>query len=324
MFRRYDVAVTAATRREPARCHRRASKEPHGRAQDPQLPLDPRRPQVRPSRRQVRHDHAPAPRQQAVRAGHQRADARPDQPVPLRGARHLPADPHAGGARQQQEGHDRGRAQRAAGVALPRRTGQRRAQRHRRGHPARGQVRRRRVRAAVPADRGDHHDAAAVARQRQGRQPDHRRGHAPAGGASQAQRSSWCPRTSTCGSRRARWASPPRTTSTTRCSRTPTCSTAACASCRPDFWDRHGKAMESWQQGGHTYYRIQGPLVPVAAGQRVPLPRASGPGAAARDGPRDRRPQRRDLDARRTTRTRRTTSGASSRATASRTSPSTC
>jgi PhoH-like ATPase len=30
-----------------------------------------------------------------------------------------------------------------------------------------------------------------------------------------------------------------------------------------DFWDRHGKTMESWQQGGHTYYRIAGPLVPV-------------------------------------------------------------
>ena len=27
-----------------------------------------------------------------------------------------------------------------------------------------------------------------------------------------------------------------------------------------DFWDRHGKDMESWQQGGHTYYRIRGPL----------------------------------------------------------------
>ncbi len=30
-----------------------------------------------------------------------------------------------------------------------------------------------------------------------------------------------------------------------------------------DFWDRHGKTMESWQQGGHTYYRISGPLVPA-------------------------------------------------------------
>ncbi|MBE0550021.1 MAG: PhoH family protein, partial [Rubrivivax sp.] len=30
-----------------------------------------------------------------------------------------------------------------------------------------------------------------------------------------------------------------------------------------DFWERHGKTMESWQQGGHTYYRISGPLVPA-------------------------------------------------------------
>ncbi|MCY7315467.1 MAG: PhoH family protein [Rubrivivax sp.] len=30
-----------------------------------------------------------------------------------------------------------------------------------------------------------------------------------------------------------------------------------------DFWDRHGKTMESWQQGGYTYYRISGPLVPA-------------------------------------------------------------
>jgi PhoH-like ATPase len=29
-----------------------------------------------------------------------------------------------------------------------------------------------------------------------------------------------------------------------------------------DFWERHGKTMESWQQGGHTFYRIAGPLVP--------------------------------------------------------------
>ena len=27
-----------------------------------------------------------------------------------------------------------------------------------------------------------------------------------------------------------------------------------------DFWDKHGKAMESWQTGGHTYYRVTGPL----------------------------------------------------------------
>ncbi len=27
-----------------------------------------------------------------------------------------------------------------------------------------------------------------------------------------------------------------------------------------DFWERHGKEMESWQQSGHTYYRVKGPL----------------------------------------------------------------
>ena len=30
-----------------------------------------------------------------------------------------------------------------------------------------------------------------------------------------------------------------------------------------DFWEKHGKTMESWQQGGLTYYRISGPMVPV-------------------------------------------------------------
>jgi PhoH-like ATPase len=30
-----------------------------------------------------------------------------------------------------------------------------------------------------------------------------------------------------------------------------------------DFWDRHGKTMESWAQGGATFYRISGPLVPA-------------------------------------------------------------
>jgi PhoH-like ATPase len=30
----------------------------------------------------------------------------------------------------------------------------------------------------------------------------------------------------------------------------------------PDFWDTHGKDMESWQQAGSTYYRVKGPLCP--------------------------------------------------------------
>ncbi|MEW6589925.1 MAG: PIN domain-containing protein, partial [Pseudomonadota bacterium] len=28
-----------------------------------------------------------------------------------------------------------------------------------------------------------------------------------------------------------------------------------------DFWDSHGKGMESWQANGHTHYRVKGPLV---------------------------------------------------------------
>src|SRR5262245_36256366 len=27
-----------------------------------------------------------------------------------------------------------------------------------------------------------------------------------------------------------------------------------------DFWDSHGKEMESWQQTGYTFYRVRGPL----------------------------------------------------------------
>ena len=29
-----------------------------------------------------------------------------------------------------------------------------------------------------------------------------------------------------------------------------------------DFWAKHGKTVESWQQGVHTFYRIAGPIVP--------------------------------------------------------------
>jgi PhoH-like ATPase len=29
-----------------------------------------------------------------------------------------------------------------------------------------------------------------------------------------------------------------------------------------DFWAKHGKTVESWQQGSHTFYRISGPVVP--------------------------------------------------------------
>jgi len=29
-----------------------------------------------------------------------------------------------------------------------------------------------------------------------------------------------------------------------------------------DFWEAHGRDMESWKKDGHTYYRVRGPLVP--------------------------------------------------------------
>jgi len=29
-----------------------------------------------------------------------------------------------------------------------------------------------------------------------------------------------------------------------------------------DFWDKHGRDIESWKKDGHTYYRLRGPLVP--------------------------------------------------------------
>src|SRR5258705_7805565 len=29
-----------------------------------------------------------------------------------------------------------------------------------------------------------------------------------------------------------------------------------------DFWDTHGRDVESWKKDGHTYYRLRGPLVP--------------------------------------------------------------
>ena len=30
----------------------------------------------------------------------------------------------------------------------------------------------------------------------------------------------------------------------------------------PDFWASHGQAVESWQQGPHTFYKVDGPVVP--------------------------------------------------------------
>ncbi|MEO8740383.1 MAG: PIN domain-containing protein, partial [Casimicrobiaceae bacterium] len=48
-----------------------------------------------------------------------------------------------------------------------------------------------------------------------------------------------------------------------------------------DFWDRHGKGMESWQQGGHTYYRVTGPLCPSFLVNEFVYQEAKGPGETA-------------------------------------------
>ena len=39
-----------------------------------------------------------------------------------------------------------------------------------------------------------------------------------------------------------------------------------------DFWDTHGKEMESWQQAGRTFYRVHGPLCAFVPDQRVRVP----------------------------------------------------
>ena len=226
----------------------------------------PRAPPAAPQRRAAQAArHRPG---QAVRARHQRADARPDVAVPLRRARHLPADDHAGGTGQPQEGHERSRAQRAPGQPRPRRAG-------RRSPTPRASVDATAGIAAVQAPATARPAASCSSRPRCSTSscpPACRRARPTTRSSAWCRRCAssspgatwcWCPRTSTCASRRARSACRPRTTSTTRRSTTATCSTPACCRCRPTSGTRHGKTMESWQQGGHTFYRISGPLVPA-------------------------------------------------------------
>jgi PhoH-like ATPase len=50
-----------------------------------------------------------------------------------------------------------------------------------------------------------------------------------------------------------------------------------------DFWDKHGRTMESWQQAGQTCYRISGPLVPsLLVNEFVYLEPAGAPALHAR------------------------------------------
>jgi hypothetical protein len=114
----------------PPRGHQAAPQhqqapQPPSRARPPQRLAQRRRsssqlPQHRQTRRRSCQACPPRPQyahrpDHAVRAGHQCAAARPQQPVPLRRARHLPAHGGAGRAGQPQEGHDRSGAQRPPG-----------------------------------------------------------------------------------------------------------------------------------------------------------------------------------------------------------------
>ena len=38
-----------------------------------------------------------------------------------------------------------------------------------------------------------------------------------------------------------------------------------------DFWDKHGKDVESWQEHGRTLYRVKGPLVLKCSANGLPL-----------------------------------------------------
>ena len=164
-------------------------------------------------------------------------------------------------------------------------------------------------RQAVLPDQPARRHAAGRPAAGQGRQPDPRRRARRCASSSRSATSCWCPRTSTCASRRARWACRPRTTSTTRRSRTATCSTPACCRCRPTSGSARQDDGELAAGRPHLlpHHRAAGA---GAADQPVRLPRGAGRRAALRQGHRDHRQDRGAADAARTTPTRRTRSGA--------------
>ena len=266
-------------------------------------------------------------RVEALRPRHQRPAARPDEPVPVRGARHLPADLHARGARQQQEGHDRGRAQRAPGEPLPRRA-RHRARRDGRsiakGIPldaksngaatGRLYLQTETISTALPPSlAGGKADNQILARRRctsrstirsarsiagvEGHQHAHQGARARHGGRGLLQRQG------------------------PRGHRAPLLGHARAAR---GFLGQARQGHGVVAAGRPHVLPRDGPAGAVAAAERVPLPREEGRGAVLRDRQGDRTARRRCCRRSRTTRTRRTTSGASPRATASRTSRSTC
>ncbi len=251
----------------------------------------------------------------------------PMSPLPLRGARHLPADDHARGARRSQEGHERSGAQRAPGQPRPRCAGRGPgAQRQRRDErrPAAGAHRasRGRRQAFLPDQPGRSHIARRPAAG-QGGQPDPRRrpgaARAAAGARSGARvqrhqhaHQGACARPAGRGllqrqdARRRRPALHRRAAAAGRLLGPP----------RQD----HGE-LEPGRPDVLPHRRPDGA---AAARQPVRVPRGAGRGTALRQGHRDHRQDRGAAARSRSTPTPRTRCGASRHATANRTSRSTC
>ncbi len=56
------------------------------------------------------------------------------------------------------------------------------------------------------------------------------------------------------------------------------------AALEKDFWDVHGQGMESWQEGGHSFYRVSGPLAKTwQVNQFLYFADASGPELIVRE-----------------------------------------
>ncbi len=56
------------------------------------------------------------------------------------------------------------------------------------------------------------------------------------------------------------------------------------AALEKDFWEAHGQGMESWQEGGRSYYRVHGPLAKTwQVNQFLYFPDASGPELMVRE-----------------------------------------
>ena len=85
----------------------------------------------------------------------------------------------------------------------------------------------------------------------------------------------WCPRTSTCASRRARSGLPAEDYFNDKTLEDADLLYTGVLRAAGRLLGAPRQDMESWQQGGHTYYRISGPAGAGAAGQPVRLPRGS-------------------------------------------------